>query len=121
MANEHIAKMTIYQLALPFRGSFSHSSASRKIGDNVIIELELGNGKTGFGETLARKYVTGESPDDVVNTIREIFLPILAKIRPDGFGEVIEVLEHLPTVKEDRPLYAARCAVELALIDVYGK
>ncbi len=121
MANEHIAKITIYQLALPFRGSFSHSSASRSIGDNVIVEIELGNGRVGFGETLARKYVTGESPDDVVASIRDIFLPILAKVRPDGFGEVIESLEQLPMVANDKPVYAGRCAVELALIDVYGK
>ncbi len=121
MANEQINKITIYQLAIPFRGSFSHSSASRSMGDNIIVELELGNGRVGFGETLAREYVTGETPSSVVDAIKNIFVPILTSFRPDGFGQVMEFLEQLPLAENSRPLYAARCAVELALIDVYGK
>jgi muconate cycloisomerase len=114
--------MTIYRLALPFRGKFRHATAERSAGDNIILQLELGNGQVGFGETLARPYVTGETPDSVVESIQRVFLPILLECKPEGFGEVIELLERLPfTDSDNKPLYAARCAVELALIDVYGK
>jgi len=114
--------MTLHRLALPFRGKFRHATAERSAGDNIILQLELGNGQVGYGETLARPYVTGETPDSVVESIQRVFLPILMETKPEGFGEVIELLERLPfTDDENKPLYAARCAVELALLDVYGK
>jgi muconate cycloisomerase len=114
--------MTIHRLALPFRGKFRHATAERSASDNIILQLELGNGQTGFGETLARPYVTGETPDSVIESIQRVFLPILLESKPEGFGEVIEFIERLPfTDSDNKPLYAARCAVELALIDVYGK
>ncbi|MFA5864110.1 MAG: enolase C-terminal domain-like protein [Phycisphaerae bacterium] len=121
MTNVHISQLTIYQLAMPFRRQFRHAAAQRSVGDNIIVQLELGNGQVGFGETLAREYVTGETPASVVDSIQRIFLPILMQFNPDGFGEVIELLERLPLVDNGKPLYAARCAVELALLDVYGK
>ncbi len=127
MTNTHITRLTIYRLALPFRGKFKHASAERCASDNVILQLELGNGLLGYGETLARDYVTGETPDTVVESIQRVFLPLLMQFNPDGFGEVIELLERLPLTENagggngTKPLFAARCAVELALLDVYGK
>jgi L-Ala-D/L-Glu epimerase len=125
MTNSHIAKMTIFRLALPFRGKFKHASAERSAGDNVILQLELGNGQVGYGETLARDYVTGETPNTVIDSIQRVFLPLVMQFNPEGFGEVIELLEKLPLTEDGeggkKPLYAARCAVELALLDVYGK
>ncbi len=123
MTNSHIARLTIFRMALPFRGKFKHASAERSAGDNVILQLELGNGQVGYGETLAREYVTGETPETVIDSIQRVFLPLLMSFNPDGFGEVIELLEKLPLTEDNgaKPLYAARCAVELALLDVYGK
>ncbi len=121
MANEQIAKMKIYRLGVPFRRKFAHATAIRSVSDNVIVSLELGNGRIGFGETLAREYVTGESQESVISDLQNVYVPILENIRPGGFGEVLEFLEKLPLSDGDKPLYAARCAVELALIDVYGK
>lgn len=124
MTNLHISRMTIHRLALPFRRQFSHAAAERSAGDSVILQLELGNGQVGFGETLARDYVTGETPEAVVESIQRVYLPILMQFNPEGFGEVMELLERLPLAEGDhgeKPLCAARCAVELALLDVYGK
>lgn len=121
MKNVHIAKITIYQLRIPFRQPFAHGSAIRHHSDNVVVQLELGNDIIGFGETLAREYVTGETQAGVVESIQRVFLPILMTIRPEAFGQVLEALENLPFSEGAKPLYAARCAVELALLDAYGK
>ncbi len=122
MSNEHIKRITIYQVSIPFRFSFSHSSAERRVSDNIVLQIELGNGIVGFGETIARDYVTGESPEVVIKSIQEVFLPIIMSFRPTGFGEVLELLERLPENSDDgKYLHSARCAVELALIDAYGK
>jgi len=120
--NVHISKIAIYRLNLPFRLRFSHATADRSAGDNVILQLELGNGQIGYGETLARDYVTGETPDIVVESIQRVFLPLLLELKPESFGQVLEFLERLPLTDDaGKPLYAARCVVELALLDVYGK
>jgi len=121
VVNVHIARMAIYQLAIPFRMPFSHGSSERRVSDNVVLAIELGNGQIGYGETLAREYVTGETRATVVQSIQRVFLPLLMSIRPETFGQLMAALETLPVTDGDRPLYAARCAVELALLDVYGK
>ncbi len=121
MTNVQIAKITIYQLAIPFRKPFGHGSAVRHASDNVVVCIELGNGLVGYGETLAREYVTGETPASVVESIQRIYLPLLLELRPDSFGEVMDFLEALPIDDNGQNLQAARCAIELAILDVYGK
>lgn len=121
MKNTQIAKITIWQLEIPFRRPFAHRAAVREQTDNIVLEFELGNGIVGYGETLAREYVTGESRAGVVESIQRVFLPILMNVRPESFAQAIEATEHLPFRDANKPLYAARCAVELALLDAYGK
>jgi len=122
MLNRQIASVGIYRVCIPFRDSFTHAAQQRSWSDNVIVQLTLGTGITGFGETLPRPYVTGETVDSVVANIQRVFVPLLLNVRPDGFGQVFEVLERLPFQDDQRrPVMAARCAVELALLDVYGK
>lgn len=121
MNSGRIKKITIYRVKIPFRFTFSHASADRAFTDNIVVQIELENETVGFGETIARKYVTGESPDTVIEDIKEIFVPIILRARPAGFGEVLEILENLPQKDSARSINAARCAIELALIDCYGK
>lgn len=119
--NTHIAKITIHTLAIPFRRPFKHGSAERLASDNIVLSIELGNGLVGYGETLARAYVTGETPADVIREIQQVFVPLMMNVRPESFGEVMAALETLPLVDGAHNVCAARCAVELAMLDVYGK
>ncbi|QDV90829.1 L-Ala-D/L-Glu epimerase [Phycisphaerae bacterium RAS2] len=102
--------------------SFRHSAAQRAVAEPLIVEVELANRVVGFGETHPREYVTGESMDDAIAAIRDVFVPRLVDMRPANFGEAIEAADSLPFVdKSGRVLNAARAAVEVAILDAYAR
>jgi muconate cycloisomerase len=117
-----IAALTIHRLAIPMRVRFHHAAAERSVADPIVVALELADGTVGYGETLPRPYVTGETDEDVIATIRDVFVPILVEVHPANFGQVIEAAASLPLFdRGGRVITAARAAVELALLDVYGR
>jgi muconate cycloisomerase len=142
-----ISGLTIWRLSIPMRAKFKHAAAERQCAEPLIVALELADRTIGYGETHPRPYVTGESPDDAIRAIREIFVPLLVETRPANFGEAIEAAANLPivhpnscgtgsqpadscgtgfqpltdSVKGFQPVTAARAAIELALLDAYGK
>ncbi|TMC55062.1 MAG: hypothetical protein E6J20_01060 [Chloroflexi bacterium] len=58
----------ILRLRLPFRSAFRHAAAERDASDTVLVVLEDESGHRGFGEILARRYVTGESSEAIFAT-----------------------------------------------------
>ncbi len=101
------------------RVSVRHPAAEMAVSDPVIVELELVNGMRGFGETLARTYVTGETADSVVAAVEQVFVPAILQFHPESFPDALEIIEVLPWCDGNgKPIPAARAAVELALLDV---
>lgn len=117
----HIRNLRIYRLAIPMRLRFEHALAARDTADPVIVELSAGAPfahQVGYGETLARAYVTGETPESVLEDIANVFAPRLAEFRPESFVAALERIEALPMQLGGRIVTAARTAVELALLDL---
>lgn len=117
----HIRNLRIYRLAIPMRVRFEHALATRDTADPLIVELSAGAPfahQVGYGETLARAYVTGETPDSVQEDITNVFGPPLAEFRPETFVAALEFIEALPMQVGGRIMTAARTAVELALLDL---
>ncbi|HEX7026108.1 MAG TPA: enolase C-terminal domain-like protein [Gammaproteobacteria bacterium] len=54
-------------LRTPFKQSFSHARATRHCSDKILVLLNTCEGVTGFGEILARGYVSGETNDSIFN------------------------------------------------------
>ncbi|MDD5085866.1 MAG: enolase C-terminal domain-like protein [Candidatus Omnitrophica bacterium] len=116
-----LRKITIHHIRLPFRMRFKHALASHSEAHNIVIACELEDGTIGYGESIPRGYVTGES----VNSVFDLF----RHIRPSSFKKDIsspeqlfsELSGHLFPTQGEWGLQAARCALELALIDAYGK
>lgn len=110
------------EVTFPFRFSFGHALASRVSSNNVLVRVETSNGAVGFGEAVPREYVTGETPASVVRLVCEVLGPAL-------LGRSFERLEDLPPVLDDAfgridpalPSGAARCGVELAVLDAGGR
>jgi muconate cycloisomerase len=119
-----IREAELHQLAIPMRFAFEHAAATRRVADPVLLRL-LGEAPhadgEGWGETLARPYVTGETPETVVTDIQQIFLPLLLEFRATSFPEALEFMDALPFEALGRSLNAARSAVELALLDLAGR
>jgi muconate cycloisomerase len=114
-----IHKLTVHRLAIPLRVLVRHAAAERAVSDAVIVSVELANGLRGFGETLARLYVTCETADSVVASIEQAFIPLLLTFHPTSFPDALEFIEALPWKNsKGKQIPAARAAVELALLDV---
>ncbi len=104
---------------------FEHAAAARSVADPVVVALVAEapfSAHTGFGETLARRYVSGEDASSVCEDIRHIFAPVLLDLRASSFAEAVAFArDRLPARADGRPVVAARAAVELALLDLAGR
>ncbi len=120
-----IEAVTIYRLRIPFHQTFRHALQSREESDAIIVKVTDSDGRSGFGESLPRSYVTGETIESMIARICEHLAP---RVFSQSFAPGWETLEYLQSVmpewtKTDNeassPLAwnAAFCAVELALLD----
>jgi L-Ala-D/L-Glu epimerase len=117
-----IQKIEILTVRLPFRFSFGHSLAERSSSVNVLIRLTLANGIVGYGEGVPRDYVTGETVEGAVEALHERLAPVIIGRELTTIEDVPALAAELPFMAEDGSLdTAARCALELALLDAAGK
>jgi len=100
-------RLDLYRTAIPMRG-FEHAAARRDVAEAIVVRVELSDGAAGWGETLPREYVTGETLESVPADIEGLLWP--AALAGDRRGKSLPV-----TDSGGRPVTAARCAVELAL------
>ncbi|MBN1344349.1 MAG: hypothetical protein JXQ73_16800 [Phycisphaerae bacterium] len=115
-----IRLITLWPLAIPMKMKFSHAAKERQVADPVVVSVELASGVVGWGETLARPYVSGETAESIRPRIEEVFAPLLASLRPTCLPEALEAIDALPSIGQDgEPVTATRAAVELALLDAY--
>lgn len=124
IAPVRIRRVQMFPLAIPLRFRFEHAAAARDTAEPIVVQLTAEaphEAYVGHGETLARRYVTGETAATVIDDITEMFVPHLLEFRPTSFAEALEFAHELPTLIDGRLVNAARCAVELALLDLAGQ
>lgn len=111
-------QLDIYRTVIPMR-RFEHSAAAREAAEAIVVRLELGGGAVGWGETLPRPYVTGETPESATQDIEQIMWPALlaGSPPPERALAELDVGDALPMEVAGRKVTAARCAVELAWLD----
>src|SRR5689334_22092506 len=108
---------------IPLRRKVSHASHVRTDTDNVVVRCVLSDGTVGYGEGVPRDYVTGETIDFSLDLLKRSDLP-KQLTACDDFLSAVHMAERLrlaPVPGDDRLIQgnAARCAVELALLDAY--
>lgn len=119
-----IREVRIWRLAVPMRMRFEHAAAQRATADPIVVRV---TGQApydqfcGYGETLARHYVTGETSETVPADIVRLFVPRLLSFRAGCPADAVLQLEQLPLDLDGQCVQAARCAVELALLDLVGR
>jgi muconate cycloisomerase len=120
-----IVEVTAYHVRIPLRKPIQHASHTRTETDNLIVRCVLEDETTGHGEGVPREYVTGETIDGDLDLLRRSELP--AQLEPcSDFASAAALAERLrlaPVPSDDRGCVgnAARCAVELAVLDAYGQ
>jgi L-alanine-DL-glutamate epimerase-like enolase superfamily enzyme len=122
-----IITYSLHAVELPFRGKFEHAASSRETSSSLFLELMLDDGTRGWGEALPRTYVTGESRDSACALLAESILPHLIGMEFASFDDLIDFLVRCDGqapadwVPLGIPQSAAWCAVDLALLDAFGK
>jgi len=105
---------TLHQLKIPLKRAFSHVLATRQHAEAIVLVVSA-DGATGAGECVPRPYVTGETFDSVWETLRRLRLrELCGRIDSSSPGALARTVEALPL-----PGLAARCVVELALLDLH--
>lgn len=120
-----LKSIELLHVDVPLKKRIRHASHERTTSDNLIVKLTLDDGTVGYGEGVPRPYVTGET---IVSTFETLASLDLARHfgRPREYAEVVRRLEELqlPATESDpRGMFgnAARCALELAVLDAYGR
>jgi muconate cycloisomerase len=122
-----ITEATLFALRIPFAEAFAHSIISRTYSDSIVVRLKAADGTVGYGEAVARPYVTGETVESCLEfmadtlwaAVRQVDYPAVT-IAPDSAKDWINAIATtLPTGNSDRVVVwnAARAGFELALLD----
>lgn len=120
-----VVELTAFHVRIPLKKPIRHASHTRTATENVVVRCVLADGTEGFGEGVPREYVTGETIDSCLDLLRRSDLPAQLEACatfPAAVG-LAERLALAPVPGDTRRCQgnAARCAVELALLDAYGK
>jgi L-Ala-D/L-Glu epimerase len=121
-----IRQLTAYVVRLPLKRVFVHASAARQESENVLVRCELSDGTVGWGEGVPRSYVTGETPEGCVAQLAATPLADQLAAECGAWPDVLCLCDSFsPPVERDdsRGCYgnALRCAVELSILDAFGR
>lgn len=110
-----ISGLEVFKANIPFKVAFKHSLKSRQDSESIFVKASLDNGIVGFGESLPRSYVTGNSQGAVYAQLKE-FLPKLKGAELSGQNDGVNFIRSLDGIEGE-----ARCALEIALLDCLGR
>ena len=132
-----IVAAQLFALRIPFVEAFSHSIRSRTYSDSIVVRLESEDGTVGYGEAVARPYVTGETVDACLAFMETVLWPIVKQTdysvpsdeaELDWLNQIAATLPSAPSAepskeksstKNDTVIAwnAAKAGWELALVD----
>jgi muconate cycloisomerase len=120
-----IKTLTLFKVEVPLRRVVRHASFERSVSENLVVRVTLADGTVGHGEGVPRSYVTGETLQSAFAALESRDWARLVGC-PGSFPDVVRRMESL-TLREiesdPRGMAgnAARCALELAILDAYGR
>jgi L-Ala-D/L-Glu epimerase len=105
------------ELAIPFKGAFKHASAERRATQSLWIRARAQSGGEGVGEGCPREYVTGECISTALAFVERHRAGWIADLR-----DIHSLKDWVATHQSQIDAHpAAWTAVELALLDLFGK
>jgi L-Ala-D/L-Glu epimerase / N-acetyl-D-glutamate racemase len=122
-----VTEFQLLAVDLPFKVPFRHAAAARRVSESLFLRARLDNGTEGWGESLPRPYVSGESRTVAFGLLRDEILPALLGRE---FGSLTDVTSFLQKcdgkappewIDAHVPQSSAWCTVDLALIDAFGR
>ena len=120
-----VVELTAYLVRIRLKKPIKHASHTRTETENIIVRCVLDDQTVGFGEGVPREYVTGETAESAMALLKRSDLGSQLSGCRD-FSQSLAMIERVqmtPVPGDERQCQgnAARCAIELALLDAYGK
>ncbi len=121
-----VVELEARQVRIPLKRKVTHASHVRTVTDNIVIRCLLSDGSTGYGEGVPRDYVTGETIDSVFDLLKRSDFAAQFDSDCTEFPAAVHLAERIQLAAipgDDRKIQgnAARCAVELAVLDAFGR
>lgn len=116
-----LKKIDLYLLQIQLCMPIKHYLAERTHSENLVVKVVTDSGVVGFGEGIARQYVTGEVMEASLRFLQDHLIPELNGFHPSGPPDLIEALAELLSEDNRAQAPAACCALELAILDAAGK
>ena len=126
-----IFRVTLLPLDIPFVEQFAHATKTRHASDTLLLKLEAEGGGIGWGETLVRPYLSGETVALTFSAMAELeprlagiewrldFAAATSEARLRPLTQALDaLLAALPLPTGVRAWAGLRCALELAILDV---
>ncbi len=110
-------QIRVHALTIPFKLEFAHSQAKRLASDSLIVELSA-DGITGFGEAVAREYVTGTSAAEAGEIARTV-ASIYERLDHSNSSSLADISENVLSPDWPATELPLLCAVEAALLDIF--
>ncbi len=116
-----LKKIDLYLLQIQLCMPIKHYLAERTHSENLVVKVVTDSGEVGFGEGIARQYVTGEVMESSLRFLQDHLIPQLNGFHPSEPPDLIEALAELLSEDNRAQAPAACCALELAILDAAGK
>jgi L-Ala-D/L-Glu epimerase len=122
-----VTQLDLFAVDLPFKVAVRHAAATRTTSDSLFLRVGLDNGAEGWGESLPRAYVSGETREQAFTLLRDAILPALVGRSFRSLSEAVSFLEKCDGkappewVSPEVPQTSAWCSVDLALLDAFGR
>ena len=98
-----------------------HYLAERTHSENLLVKVVTDSGVVGYGEGIARQYVTGETTATSLAFLRDHLIPQSNGLHWDDSEDLLVTLGELISEPNRAQAPAACCALELAILDAAGK
>jgi L-alanine-DL-glutamate epimerase-like enolase superfamily enzyme len=121
-----VVELEARHVRIALKRKVTHASHVRTDTDNLVVRCVLSDGAVGYGEGVPRDYVTGETIDYSIDLLKRSGLGKQLDADCPDFVAAVHLADclNLPADPGDDRLIrgnAARCAVELAVLDAYGR
>ena len=124
MQGQRFTEIIVRKAVLPFRINFSHNLATRDETETLFVSLRFGKDFVGFGQALPRTYLTGETVDGVVDTLRNFLWPRFVQLKIPEKCDFLQAMERFAPIfvqADGERKNAAYASVEVAAMDAVLK
>jgi muconate cycloisomerase len=119
-----IVAVEVWKATFPFRMTFTHNLASRRDAATLVVLLADSRGLSGYGQVLARDYLTGESLESAAAAIRERWWPAVRSLSFPVDAEpdvVLALLDSLFREADSLRLSASYAGVDAAVFSLAAR